>query len=42
VPELPNNLFPTYLRIINAVFYQQIVEKKSFPRAITTVAEHLQ
>jgi hypothetical protein len=24
------------------IFYQQIVEKKSFPRAITIVEEHLQ
>jgi hypothetical protein len=42
VPELPDNLFPTHLKILNAVIYQQIVEKKSFPRAITIVVEHLQ
>jgi hypothetical protein len=42
VPELPDDLFPTHLRILNAVFYQQIVKKKSYPGAITTVAEHLQ
>jgi hypothetical protein len=41
VPELPDNLFPTYLRILNAVFYQQIGEKNSFPRATTIAAEHL-
>jgi hypothetical protein len=39
VPELPDHLLPTHLRILNAVFYQQIVKKKSFPRAITIVAE---
>jgi hypothetical protein len=42
VAKLPDNLFPSHFRKLNVVFYQQIVEKKSFSRAITIVAEHLQ
>jgi hypothetical protein len=42
VLELPDKLFPTHLRILNAVFYQQIVERKSFSRAKTNIEKLLQ